>query len=330
MPANLTPIYHKAEEAFRQAETTEEKIECLKHMITLLPKHKGTDHLHGDLKRRLSKLQDQQEQQRKSRGGRSQLVEIEKQGAGQVVLLGAPNVGKSSLLNALTNAQSDVGDYPFTTHTAIPGMMRFEDVQVQLVDTPPVTDEYCETWLPGLVRKSNLCLLVADLASDDLLEDTETILELLARRKVVLVREEPEDSDDPTLGFTKTVVLGNKVDAEDSDTRMEMLQELLGERLPLRAVSAVGGAGMDELPGQVFQDLRVIRIYTKQPGEKPDLEQPYALPIGSTVQDLALNVHREIAEGLRNAKVWGSGLFDGQTVSRDYVLQEKDIVELHV
>ncbi|NCQ28753.1 MAG: TGS domain-containing protein, partial [Armatimonadetes bacterium] len=299
------------------------------HMITVLPKHKGTDHLHGDLKRRLAKLTQQQEQQRKSGGGRSQLVDIEKQGAGQVVLLGAPNSGKSTLLNALTNAHSEVGDYPFTTHAAVPGMMPHEDVQIQLIDTPPVTADYCETWLPGLVRKSNLCLLVADLASDDLLEDIDTILSLFTQRKVPLVREVPADNDDPTLGHARTVVVANKRDADDANTRLEMLEELLGQRLDTLPLSAKTGQGMADFPARIYESLDVIRLYTKEPGEKADLVQPYALPRGSTVEDLALEVHREIAESLKHARVWGTGVFDGQTVGREHVLHEKDIVELH-
>ena len=298
-------------------------------MITVLPKHKGTDHLHGDLKRRLAKLTQQQEQQRKSGGGRSQLVDIEKQGAGQVVLLGAPNSGKSTLLNALTNAHSEVGDYPFTTHAAVPGMMPHEDVQIQLIDTPPVTADYCETWLPGLVRKSNLCLLVADLASDDLLEDIDTILSLFTQRKVPLVREVPADNDDPTLGHARTVVVANKRDADDANTRLEMLEELLGQRLDTLPLSAKTGQGMADFPARIYESLDVIRLYTKEPGEKADLVQPYALPRGSTVGDLALEVHREIAESLKHARVWGTGVFDGQTVGREHVLHEKDIVELH-
>jgi small GTP-binding protein len=329
MPANLTPIYLKAEAAFRTAETTEEKIECLKHMMTVLPKHKGTDHLFGDLKRRLAKLTQQQEQQRKSGGGRSQLVDIERQGAGQVVLLGAPNVGKSTILNALTNAHSEVGDYPFTTHAAVPGMMPVEDVQVQLIDTPPVTADYCETWLPGMVRKSDLCLLIADLANDSLLDDVDTILTLFAHRKVNLVREKPAENDDPTLGYAKTVVVASKCDAEDADDRLEMLTELLDGRLPVLMISAKTGEGMADFPARIYQELDVIRIYTKEPGEKPDLVQPYALPRGSTVGDLALEVHREIAENLKHARVWGTGVFDGQTVGREHVLHEQDIVELH-
>jgi len=256
-------------------------------------------------------------------------VDIEKQGAGQVVLLGAPNSGKSTLLNALTNAHSEVGDYPFTTHAAVPGMMPHEDVQIQLIDTPPVTADYCETWLPGLVRKSNLCLLVADLASDDLLEDIDTILSLFTQRKVPLVREVPADNDDPTLGHARTVVVANKRDADDANTRLEMLEELLGQRLDTLPLSAKTGQGMADFPARIYESLDVIRLYTKEPGEKADLVQPYALPRGSTVGDLALEVHREIAESLKHARVWGTGVFDGQTVGREHVLHEKDIVELH-
>lgn len=328
MPANLTPIYLKAEEAFRAAETLEEKIECLKQMITVLPKHKGTDHLHGDLKRRLAKLTQQAEQRRRSGGGRSRAVEIERQGAGQVVLVGAPNSGKSTLLNALTNAHAEVGDYPFTTHTAIPGMMPYEDVQIQLIDTPPVTADYCETWLPGMVRKSNLCLLAADLSTDDVLTHVDTILTLFAQRKVNLVRELPAENEDPTVGYARTIVIGTKSDAPDAEARRELLLELLGDALPMTPVSAVTGAGLEALPATVFRGLRVVRIYTKEPGEKPDLDQPYALPADSTVADLAAAVHREIAEGLKYARVWGTGVFDGQTVGRDHRLHDGDIVEL--
>jgi len=327
MPANLTPEYYKAERAYRQARTIAERIACLEHMLRVIPKHKGTDHMQGDLKRRLSRLRQQEE--KAGKGKRAPAFKVLKEGAGQVVLLGAPNSGKSQLLASLTNARPTVAEYPFATHIPQPGMMRFEDVQIQLVDTPPITDDYMETWMPDTVRRGDAALLVADMGSDDGLDGLAAILKRMAAVRVMLVRELPPNAEKQLEVFRRAVVLANKMDLPGAEGRLAMLREFFAERFDIRPIAATGGPELEALPARVFRLLRIIRVYTKEPGKKPDMKQPYTAPAGCTVIELAVKVHREFEQSLKSARIWGSGKYDGIHVKRDHVLSDGDIIELH-
>ena len=167
MPANLTPDYQAAEERYRQADTIEEKIEALREMLATIPKHKGTEKLQADIKRRLSKTQQEQMQRRRSGARRHDPSHIPGEGAGQIALIGPPNTGKSSLLAAITHAQPDIAEYPFTTHAPQPGMMTYEDVQVQLIDTPPLTHEPFDFLHVNIARNADAVLLVVDTVDEE-------------------------------------------------------------------------------------------------------------------------------------------------------------------
>src|SRR5512142_2558551 len=162
MPANLTLQYKEAEARFRRAAGNAEKIDALREMIALLPKHKGTDKLHADLKHRLAKLEEEDAHAARSGHRGPDPGHVHKEGAGQWVLVGPPNSGKSSLLAALTHAHPETADYPFTTRAAQPGMATVEDVQVQLVDTPAAAAGRVEPWLPNLVRAADGVLVVIE------------------------------------------------------------------------------------------------------------------------------------------------------------------------
>jgi ribosome-interacting GTPase 1 len=114
LPANLPPAYFEAENRYREAKTPAEGIAALEEMLAIMPKHKGTDKLKADLRRRISKLKSKQ-QEKKKLGRRDRGYKIEKEGVGQVVLIGEPNVGKSSLVAALTNADPQVAEFPHST-----------------------------------------------------------------------------------------------------------------------------------------------------------------------------------------------------------------------
>ncbi len=326
MPANLTPEYFKAEEAYREAKTTQEKLRGLEYMLSVIPKHKGTDHMVGGLRRRISKLKQGEE---KKRGKKTPSYLIRKEGAAQVAVIGAPNVGKSSLVGALTKAKVEVAAYAYTTRTPVPGMMQYENTQIQLLDTPAMTKEFMESWQPDLVRRADAALLLADAGSDEACDRLGEIVSLLADMRIHLVGEELPEEMDPICAYRRTMLLPNKCDQPDAAERIEVIQEIYGDRFPIVPVSAATSTGLEELPHKLYKFLRVLRVYTKVPGRKPDLTDPFVLPIGSTVVDLARSVHKELAYNLRSARIWGSSKHAGQHVKRDYVLQEGDILELH-
>lgn len=329
MPANLPPQYSKAEEEFRKASTPADRLEKLREMFRLLPKHKGTEKLQSDLKQKISRAKDDLDGAKA--GGKKSGVShrVPGEGAGQVVLVGAPNAGKSALLAALTNARPEVAPYPYTTRAPYPGMMAWEDVRVQLVDLPPVAGEFLEPWVPGIVRSADAALLVADLGDDDVADAVQVALDRLAAVHTELVGDLPFDSEDETIHHVKTVMIGAKADAEGADDRLAILREWFGGRFPIVAASSTTGAGLDELRRAAYDALGVIRIYTKVPGKPVDRERPFTLPLGSDVLDLAREVHRDLEQTLKFARVWGSGAFDGQTVKRDHGLRDGDVVELH-
>jgi ribosome-interacting GTPase 1 len=327
MPANLTPQYLEADKRFKAAKTVEEKVATLEEMLALIPKHKGTEHLQGDLKRRLAKLRADAEQARRRRSGFS--ITVEPEGAGQVVLVGPPNAGKSALVKRLTNAQPEIGDYPFTTRRPIAGMMQFINIQIQLVDLPAISEEYMEAWVPSLVRPADLALLVVDVASPSLLEDVEQVLAILDRSKVALV---PPKSSPPPLGWAHvgSLLLANKADISSGEVGLEVLRSSYGSRFPLHAVSAQTGMGLEVLRRMIYDGLGIVRVYSKPPGKEPSMQSPLVLPRGSTIVEMAAAIHKDFARQLKFARVWGATKFSGQRVQRDYVIQEADIIELHM
>jgi len=325
MPANLTPEYLNAERRFKSANTTPEKIEALEEMQATIPKHKGTEKMQADIKRRLAKLRHEQTKRPASRAGL--LYKVDKEGAGQLALVGPPNSGKSALVRALTHATPEVADYPFTTRAPQPGMMAFEDIQFQLVDLPPVHPEFHESWIYQIIRNADAALLVVDLSDPDLLEDLETTLAELAKAKVHLGREPMPDA----IGWLqkRTLLVGSKRDLPGAGDDLEILRELYGERFDILAVSAETGEGLDTLPRAVFEMMELVRVYTKAPGHKLEKTAPYVLKRRSHMIDLAAMVHQDFVTQLKYARVWGHGKFEGQMVNRDYVLTDQDIVELH-
>jgi ribosome-interacting GTPase 1 len=330
MAANLTPQYLEAEAEFKKAKTAEDRLACLKKMYSLLPKHKASEKLQADLKTRMSDLRQEVERERKAPKKSAAVHKIPKQGAGQYVIVGAPNAGKSRLLTRLTRSTPEVAPYPFTTREPHAGMMEWEDARVQLIDTPPITADYLENYVQGMIWACDAAILLVDVGDDDGAFAGQAVLERLAQTKTVLVGEPMSMAADPTLHFTKTMLLANKIDMPGAPERLNIVRELFGERFSIHAISAEAGTGLEELRNAIYQFLNVIRVYSKQPGKPPDLESPFTCPAGSTVLEMAALVHRDFSAGLKSARIWGTGVFDGQTVKRDHVLHDKDIVELHL
>ncbi|MEA1996720.1 MAG: GTPase, partial [Gemmatimonadota bacterium] len=313
----------------KEAETTEEKIRCLEEMLRVIPKHKGTDHLQGDLRRRLSKLRDQSKRDAvRTRKGFSH--KVRKEGAGQVALAGMPNAGKSAIIDVLTNAEPVVAAYPFTTRVPQAAMMPYKDIKVQLVDMPPVSDEHEEHWVVDLLKAADVNCLVLDMSTDPL-KQLEFIMDHLRKKRLWPKEAEslPEDKRPVAAVFRPMIVACTKVDDREVEEVFELFCELCETDLPLFAVSAQTGRGMERLRQALFDILDVIRVYSKTPGRKPDLEEPFVLPAGSTMYDFAVSVHRELAEQLKFARIWSENKYDGQMVNRDEPLRDGDILELH-
>ena len=325
MPANLTPQYLEAERNYRMAKTPLEKISFLEEMLSVMPKHKGTDHLRADIRTKIAKLT--QSLDKKTATQRASMM-IEKVGAGQVAVIGPPNTGKSQIVASLTKATPTVAAYPYTTQNATPGMMAYENIQIQLIDTPPLSEQPPEWWVMNIIRRADALLIVIDLAEDPM-SQLETVLARLQEKKIVLWESQPESDEESPVTLKKALVICNKKDLDIDTENFNILREMYGDRVPLINLSALE-EGFDELRLAIFRLLDIIRVYTKVPGGKPDYEDPIVLESGSTLEEAAASVHKDFAKKMKYARIWGSGKFDGVMAKRDHVLQDGDIIELHV
>ena len=330
MAANLTPQYLEAEEKYRAAKTPAEQLAALEEMWRELPKHKSSEKIQAELKKKLSAARKAVQQGAKHGPTKADPFAIPRTGAGQVVLLGMPNAGKSSIVGGLTRAHVKVTDYPFGTATPVPGMLPYEDIQVQLVDTPPVTAEHVPTGLAGLWHGADGLVVVVDLAGDSFLEDAEVCLRHLSERKIELVDGARVRPNEPG-GILKLpgFILASKMDLPGAPANLEMLREFCGERVRIESYSDRSPELSARLPALLFRLIGVTRIYAKPPGRKPDLAEPFVLPAGSDVHALARHVYRGLEHQVKSARIWGHGVADGQNVELDHILHDRDIVELH-
>lgn len=319
MPANLSPEFKIAEEKFRTAVTPDRKLAALEEMLSAIPKHKGTEKMQADLKRRISKLRAAKD--RKSGAARQKPVYlVEREGAGQIALVGPPNSGKSSILRALTGAEPEIADYPFTTRMPLPGMATYVNVQLQLVDLPPIAPQGSPSWLASAIRMADALALIFDSGSDDILEQAEQTTECLDRFGIAVA-----DTTAPDRRQMSTIVVAAKSDCDQGGERAALLREFVG-RPVIRASVEPWSLDTGDLLTGLFHALGIVRMYTKAPGKKPDLSAPFTLRRGATVIDAARAVHKEIAGSLKSARLWNASI-DGLMVSRDHVISDEDIIE---
>jgi ribosome-interacting GTPase 1 len=327
MPANLPPEYFDAEKRFKQAATPHEKVAALEDLIATVPKHKGTDKLRADLRRRLSKLRE--ESIRKKKSGKGDLYTVEKQGAAQVVFVGFPNSGKSSILGVLTNAHPVIADYPLSTIMPLAGMMSYEDIQFQLVDLPPLGNESTDGWVSGILRIADMLILVLDLSQDPGIQ-AELLFEQLSTWRIPAVKKGEYPEKKERLLYKPVILVANKNDVSGADEKITSLKQKYKDIYPVVSISVKDKKGAEALKTTVFEHARIIRVYAKEPGKAPDIATPFTLPRGSHVLDLAALIHKDFVKNLKYACIWGSTKFDGQRVQKDYILHDRDIVEYHV
>jgi len=327
MPANLTPEYKKAQDWYRSASTDQEKLAALEEMLRTIPKHKGSEGLQADIKHKISKMKATAETEPKKGGKHTDIFHIPRSGAGQIVLLGAPNCGKSSILAALTNAPVNVASYPFATDRPVPGMAAYQDIHIQLVDTPPITAEFAPPGLVNTLRGADIIAIVIDIAADAL-EQMDVCTKYLDSHRLL-----PSPNDQPhadRVHLTRPAfVIVSKSDLAPTDT-IKTLKETINRPLEYIQISTKTGLGLELLLQRCFQMLNVVRVYAKKPGLQPDMTEPFTLPAGATVIDLAFHIHRQLAEHLKSARAWNApGIHDGQNVPRDHILSDREIIELH-
>jgi len=327
MPANLTPQYHKAQERYRAATDPTEQLAALQEMLRVIPKHKGTEHLQADIKRRIRDAKDAQRAARHKRHGPSYCVDSG--GYPQVVVIGPPNSGKSSLIAALTDTELETAPYPYTTHEPRPAMMPYENARIQLVDTPPIAVEHMESWVTTLARTADALLLVVDLDADDLLEAARGVLDRIAAHKLYLVAIPPRHQDSAGAVARPAVIAANKIDAPDAADALEIFREGWCERFAIHPVSATARTGLEDLRRAIWEMLDLVRAIPRPPHGEPDHDAPILLPRGSSVVDMATAIHRELGEGLRRARIWNcADHADGAWVARDHVIADLEIFEL--
>lgn len=331
MPANLPPQYKDVEAKLKTATTPEEKIAIYEELLRMIPKHKGTEKMQAMMKTKMAKLKDAA--QKKSGGAkRGPVHKVRKSGAGQIALVGAPNAGKSLLVKVLTDANPIVSENAYSTHDPYPAMMPFENIKIQLVDTPPVTPEFMEDWYPDLIKSAHAALLLLDLADSNGLETLQANMEHLQSKKIRFIGYPQAKDLEPEPGWTyiKTLIAATKRDIYYDAELLELEKEELGGQYNIIPVSAESGEGIEELRLELFNMLEIIRVHSKIPGKKAEMEEPFTLPVGSNVMDMAKAVHKDFAQNLKFARIWGKNAYDGQRVNRQHILDDEDLIELHM
>ena len=329
MPANLPPQYFETERKLKTAKTPQEKRIILEELLSLVPKHKGTEKLQALLKTKIAKLKSAA-QKKPAIAKHALAFHFDKTGAGQIVLIGPPNAGKSMLVKSLSNANPEIADYPFTTRAPYPAMMEYENIQIQLIDTPPITPEYMEVWHYELIKEADGILFLLDLSSQNPVDTVKTILDRLKEKKIELIAEDQAIPSGVPFYHKKTLIVANKKDLPPAEENYDVLKKALEPKFGPIPVSALSGDGLEYLKKRMFSMLHVIRVYSKIPGKKADLSDPYTLKKGSSVMTMARTVHKDFAQNLKYARIWSKTKYQGQKVNRNHVLEDEDVIELHI
>jgi len=331
MPANLPPQYYALEKEFSKESDPHEKLRLAKELLAIMPKHKGTDKLQADLKAKISRLKKEVDSGAKKHGARQAdtISHIEKEGAAQIILIGPPNSGKSSLVDSLTNSSPLIADYPYSTLKPTTGMMEFETIQFQLIDTPPISEEQLDTNVLSLIRQADLAVVVVDVSAPEFEKQLKVLFDRLEEKHVILTAQPAGETGDPRLAYKQTLIAAHKFQDDNGDIGLIKIQTLYPD-FTIIPTSIIDDETLNNFRAAIFKSLGIIRVYTKRIGHEVDYVDPIILPIGGTVEDAAYALHKDFAFKLQFAKIWGEGKFEGQRVKNSFVLSDKDVIEFHI
>ncbi|MFH0905812.1 MAG: GTPase [archaeon] len=372
MPTNVTYEFSAARVKFENAATDEERLIALQEMLSKAPSHKGGENLRKDISRKISALKSKMEKKAilaSKRGGHS--INIKKDGAGQVVIIGYPNSGKSTFLANYTNAKPDIAPYPYTTTKPEVGMLDFGGAQIQLVEIPYFFESSdSKSQILSLVRASDAIIF---LIKEDELDKLKLLINTLELEDIYITKPKPKiefvKSNFAGISFVNennllipklraidllknfgfrshTIILNQKINVEDlvlavnpratykraiivinnftKEFDLDKFNSLNTTTINLQIILM---QDKDQVRFSIFEMLDKIIVYTKKPGEKASFEEPLVLERGSTIIDAAKSIHKILSKSIKSAKVWGSAKYPGLQVSKNYVLQNKDIVE---
>ena len=209
-------------------------------------------------------------------------------------------------------------------------MMKFENIQIQLVDTPPISPDYIDIWHLELVKNGDRVIFVLDIGQENPHDDLLTLMSKLEEKGIEFV-EDPEDAHlARQIPYKNILVVLNKMDLDSDEKKMSYVKDSIGEDFIVIAISAMTQDNIEILKKRIYEYLEILRVYTKIPGKPIDTNDPYVFAVGSTLMDMAKAVHKDFAEKLKYARIWGKTKYDGQKVNRDYILEDEDVIELHI
>jgi len=390
MPTNLPAEAKRKWAEVSATKNLGEKLQLMQEFLSLVPKHKGTAKLCAQVKKQMATLRREIEEKKQRKAGKGgPKFFIEKEGAAQIVIIGLTNVGKSSLLRAVTNAKIEVSPNPYTTREPVPGILNYHDIQFQIVEAPALMEGAADGRAWGLqslalARNADGLIIMVDLSQDPV-EQSSLILGEMEKARILVSRprarveiekkfmgaglriilvgslvdstirdveellrsykvtdaivkiygeatlDDVEDAVFESTVYKPTIIVANKTELDSAEKNLKILEAYVGGKLPILPISCKNGVNTEKLGETLFKTLDIIRVYTKEPSEKEFSKKPFTLKRGATVYDLAKNIHSDFSKNFAFARVWSKRLiFSPQKVGAGFVLEDGDIVEIHV
>lgn len=303
MPVNVSPDYVKEEKGYVESMNDEDRIYFLERMMKTMPGHKGAEAMRANLRTRYKKLKEKiaaVKKTKSSSGGKQNIIKKEDM---QCVLAGFPNTGKSSLFKLLTGKETLISDLPFSTAIPEVAMMQYEDVKMQVIDSPPFPNED-----KSLINTADTLLILLENLSQ--LEETKKLLPRAVGKRIYLVTKTDLLSEPEKRKLEANIKSKYKHDTIISFSTFEHSPQEL-----------------NELKKRIFKTFPIIRIYLKEPKKEPG-KIPMILRENATVANAADKILKGMSKKIKKTNIWGpSSKFPGQLVGLEHKLKDKDVVE---